>query len=386
MSALSYDQIVERGEERAGISVDADAAWRPALHLLVTSAHDEGGLTATGAAQLGDKLAELVADRLVAEEELARDPAIHARPLPVRFVVAGLARSGTTFLHRLLACDPDVEFLPTWQAFRPVPPRSGDDERRAAVLALVENLRATNPESFRIHPLDADAPEEEVFLLQLSFASMLFALTCPLPSYNEWLSTTDHRQAYEFAFDLIRLNEHSTGRPPGRPRVMKSPQFVLDLQVATELLPDAVFIQNHRDPVDLVGSYCSTYTSSRRRTCAGIDPIALGRERLDHLAAMAHRALPVRQAADAGSGTRFVDVRYARLVAEPLAVIEELYDVAGLQLTAPTTRAVEHWLAAHPQNAAGSHDYNLAEYGLSRRDVETALADYIERFDPGAKA
>jgi hypothetical protein len=165
---------------------------------------------------------------------------------------------------------------------------------------------------------------------------------------------------------------------------MKSPQFVLDLQVATELLPDAVFIQNHRDPVDLVGSYCSTYANSRRRTCVEVDPVALGRERLDHLAVMAQRALPVRQAADSGSGMRFVDVRYARLVAEPLAVIEELYDVAGLELTAMTKHAVEQWLAAHPQNAAGSHDYDLAEYGLSRPDVESALAEYIERFDPGA--
>jgi hypothetical protein len=167
---------------------------------------------------------------------------------------------------------------------------------------------------------------------------------------------------------------------------MKSPQFVLDLQVATELLPDAVFIQNHRDPVELVGSYCSTYASSRRRTCTEVDPSALGRERLDHLATMAQRALPVREAADAGAGTRYVDVRYARLVAEPLAVIEELYDVAGLELTATTKHAVEQWLAAHPQNAAGIHDYSLAEYGLSRRDVEAALADYIERFDPGAKS
>ncbi|HQW39271.1 MAG TPA: hypothetical protein PLO00_11145, partial [Usitatibacteraceae bacterium] len=37
--------------------------------------------------------------------------------------------------------------------------------------------------------------------------------------------------------------------------------------------------QTHRDPVDLVGSYCSTYEQSRRRGCRAVDPVALGRER-----------------------------------------------------------------------------------------------------------
>src|SRR5262249_5123657 len=162
-----------------------------------------------------------------------------------------------------------------------------------------------DPDALKVHPLDADAPEEEVFLLQHSFASMLFALSCPLPSYNEWLNTTDHTDAYEFAFDLVRLNEWQAGQLPGRPRVMKSPQFVLDLAVVARLLPDTVIAQNHRDPVDLVGSYCSTYEGARRRSCATVDRVALGRERLTHLQTMTQHALMVRADADArGAGAR----------------------------------------------------------------------------------
>ena len=292
VTALSVDRLIERGEQGAGTSADHGAAWARPLDLLATSANDDGGLTDAAAAAFEGKLIELVADRLVAEATFAKDPAIRRRPLPVRFVVAGLARSGTTFLHRLLSCDPDVEFLPTWQAFHPVPPIGVADSRRSDVLVFVEEFRKTNPDAFRIHPLDADAPEEEVFLLQLSFASMLLGLTCPLPAYNEWLSTAHHRQAYEFAFDLLRLNEHAAGTPEGRPRVVKSPQFVLDLEVMTELAPEAVFVQNHRDPVDLVGSYCSTYASTRRTNCRSVDLHVLGRERLAHLCAMSSRRPP----------------------------------------------------------------------------------------------
>ena len=383
---LAADLLAD-GARRAGRDVDPDAAWLEAFARLVRSADDEGGLGGAGAAAFRTKLVELVDERLRADALLAAHPEVGERALPVRFVVAGLARSGTTFLHRLLACDPDVEFLPTWQAFRPVPPAVGPDTRRADAVARIDAIRAADPDALKVHPLDADAPEEEVFLLQHSFASMLFALSCPLPSYNAWLNTADHTDAYRFAFDLLRLNEWSAGIAVGRPRVMKSPQFVLDLAVVDRLLPDAVIVQNHRDPVDLVGSYCSTYAGSRRRSCVRIDPVALGRERLGQLQTMAARSLEVRRAADArGTGARFVDVQYARLVADPLVVVEECYAAAGLEPGATTRAAMEAWLAANPQHGGGKHQYDLAEYGLDRATVEAALADSLDRFRPEVEA
>lgn len=387
MSPLAPDAILAEGARRAGADPAPAAPWAEALRRLVHSAATEGGLHAAGEAAFAEKVTALVAERLRAEALLAAHPDIAARPLPVRVAVAGLARSGTTFLHRLLACDPDVEFLPTWQAFAPVPPAAGPDPRRAATVARIDAIRAVDPDALRRHPLDADAPEEEVFLLQHSFASMLFAMACPLPSYMEWLNSTDHSDAYRFAFGLLRANEWHAGTPAGRPRVMKSPQLVLDLAAVTALLPDTIFVQNHRDPVDLVGSYCSTYAATRRASCASVDPIALGRERLDQLRAMAARSLAVRHAADgAGTGHRFVDVRYAHLVAEPLAVVDEVYAAVGIPVTSAARIAMERWLADHPQHASGTHDYDLAEYGLDRATVEAALADYEDRFAPGGDA
>jgi hypothetical protein len=364
--------------------VDDGAPWVDALRRLTRSAASEGGLHEAGANAFREKLDTLVDERVRADALLAAHPEVRDRPLPVRFAVAGLGRSGTTLLHRLLSCDPEVAYLPTWQAFHPVPPAEGPDRRRAATAARIDAIRAADPDALKVHPLDADAPEEEVFLLQHSFASMLFALPCPLPSYNEWLNSTYHTEAYEYAFDLVRLNEWHMGAAPGTPRVMKSPQFVLDLAVLARLLPESVIVQNHRDPVDLVGSYCSTYESARRRSCATVDRAALGRERVAQLQGMTQHALAVRADAEArGDGVRFVDVRYTDLVSEPLAVVEQLYDAAGLGLDRETRAAMTDWLVAHPQHQAGRHTYDLAEYGLDRATVETALSDYLDRFRPG---
>jgi hypothetical protein len=376
------EALLTAAEESSGGEADRSQPWVSDLRRLTASADADGGLTAAGTAAFSAKLSELIEERLRAEAIFGEHPDIRATPMRVRFAVAGMGRSGTTLLQRLLSCDPDVAFLPTWQAMHPVPPasRSEDDSRRATVERFIEELARNHPESLRIHPLEADAPEEEVFLLQHSFASMLFSLSCPLPDYNRWLAGTDHTDAYRFAFDLLRLNEWAGDEEVGRPRVMKSPQFLLDLEVVLRVAPDAVVAQTHRDPVDLVGSYCSTYASSRRRSVAFLDLAALGRERLAFLGAMADRAIAVR---DSSADERFVDVHYSALVGDPFCVVEELYEKAGVPLTAAVRSSMQRWLDAHPQHQAGRHDYDLADYDLDRATVESRFSSYLERFAVG---
>jgi hypothetical protein len=378
--AMDAEGILRAGEERAGRAADPKQPWIAALQVLVGSATQEGGLSAPGRAAFAGTLVELVDERLRAEGLLEAHAEIGERPLPVRFAVAGMGRSGTTLTHRLLSCDPDVAFTPTWQAMRPVPAGRtppADDPRRLAIRRFIDELAAVNPEALRIHPLDADAPEEEVFLLQHSFATMLFGLNCPLPTYDAWLAESDNLGAYEFAFDLVRLNEWAADAPSGRPRVMKSPQFLLDLNAVLRAAPDAVVALTHRDPGDLAGSYCSTYANSRRRSVAEFDPVQLGRERLEQLQLMANRAVDVSERAQPG---RIVDVYYADLVRDPMSVIEMLYAAAEVALSDAARRAMHAWLDAHPQHQGGRHDYDLADYGLDRAGVESALARYIERF------
>ena len=101
---------------------------------------------------------------------------IHAEPaLLVLFRMRSDAAPSTATPF-VKSCDPAVASLPTWQAFAPVPPSNGADHRRDETVARIDAIRVADPEALKVHPLDADAPEEEVFLLQHSFASMLFAL------------------------------------------------------------------------------------------------------------------------------------------------------------------------------------------------------------------
>ena len=44
----------------------------------------------------------------------------------------------------------------------------------------------------------------------------------------------------------------------------------------TALLPDAMIVQTHRDPVDLIGSYCSTYARVESAVAAYLSRVPAG--------------------------------------------------------------------------------------------------------------
>ena len=234
--------------------------------------------------------------------------------------------------------------------------------------AAVEMMREMG--ALAVHPMSTDEPEEEVFLLQHSFASLLAELNCPLPSYVEFLATRDQRGAYEFVFDLIRLNQWAAGAPFDRPRVAKSPQFLFDLETVLDVMPDAMIVWMHRDPIEVVGSYCSIYANGRQRFMDDVDLHEVGRERVAELERIARRGAAGR----AQQPDRFVDVDYTRLMREPLTVLAEVYDAAGLDLTGATVTTAHAWLDANPKGAGGRHTYDLSDYGLDPDDIRERFA------------
>ena len=81
---LDRDAILTEGAARAGggaVDADEGADWVHALGVLVDSANDEGGLSAAGAAMMGEKLADLTRERLQADALLRDHPELAGRPV-----------------------------------------------------------------------------------------------------------------------------------------------------------------------------------------------------------------------------------------------------------------------------------------------------------------
>src|SRR5262245_32940441 len=110
---------------------------RAAAEVLAESLRADAKLNLIGRFGARDDTARRAATHLRVRRALTETQEAAATRLPPVIFVIGWPRSGSTFLHRLLAEDPDTRTLPYWESFDPVPPRSGPDQRAAQVARLL---------------------------------------------------------------------------------------------------------------------------------------------------------------------------------------------------------------------------------------------------------
>jgi hypothetical protein len=145
------------------------------------------------------------------------------------------------------------------------------------------------------------------------------------------------------------------------------------------MFPDVCLIWTHRDPLEMMGSYCSMM-AMLMAVRASFDPKQLGPTVLEYLARSLERGLAARDRLEA---RRVLDVDYRGFVADPLGTVRGIYRHFDLALGPSEEASLAAWAHAHPQGKHGAHRYSLEEYGLSAEAVRERLAPYLERFDVG---
>jgi hypothetical protein len=292
--------------------------------------------------------------------------------------LTGLPRTGTSALFNLLAIDPASRPLLTWEGMHPDPvdglAPGEEDPRLVAMRERYEKAREAAALDFdAIHFVRADGPEECVLLQAHAFCDAQNGIEPLMEPYGEWFQRQDLRGMYAYYRDLLKLLDWQR---PGERWLLKSPAHLWALDVLVEMFPDVCIIQTHRNPLEIIPSYCSMMVSLMG-ICEHVDPLALGPTVLEFLARSLERGLAARDHSDP---RRFVDVDYHRFVEDPLAAVETIYDAFGLPLTPPVRTAMEAHVAANPQRKHGAHRYSLEQFGLTAADVRERLAAYIERF------
>jgi hypothetical protein len=370
--------LLEAARQATSLSDFGDDSFREPLDVLCRSIEDEARLSAVGRLITRTRLVSTLANRLRAEEIFRRHPEISEQPVRAPIVIAGLQRTGTTLLHRLLAADERIRALASWESVCPAPlPRRvwqrRDPRIRRAELAE-RALRYLAPDFFAVHPVEATAPEEDVILLDYAFRSTVPEAMLRVPTYAAWLEQQDQTPAYRYMKRLLQLL--SWQRPAER-WVLKSPHHLEWLDTLLAVFPDAKIVQTHRDPLSSIPSTCSMIAHSRGVFSDEVDPHEVGRQWSRKIYRLVERAMTSRERARADS---FVDVSYYDLVADPAAAIEGIY--ARVEL--PPDPSLQARVAAagqrSPRHAHGRHVYRLEDFGLTAAEIEGQLAAYRARF------
>jgi len=355
-----------------------DDSWRPALRRLLTSLNEEARLHPWGRFITKQRLLGLLQNRLRAEAIFRKHPDILEQELRPPIVVTGLQRTGTTFLHRLLAADPAAYSLLSWEALNPAPlDRRNERRRRISVARTSERvLRYMAPEFFAIHPVEHSAPEEEVLLLDMAFLSTVPEATMLLPEYSAWLERQDQEPAYRTMKKLLLLLQWQKGA--GQTHwVLKSPHHMEWLDVLTRVCPGARIVHTHRDPLRNLASFLSMAYHAMHIFSADVTPEEVGAFWTRKVTRMVKRAMAFRQAGGAGQIT---DVVYYDLVQEPMRAVERIYGDASISISDGARRSMLEQREGSRQHKYGVHHYKLEDFGVDRSRADAGFAQYRAYF------
>ena len=378
---LDEDSLIAAARRQSGLRDFGDDSFLEPMRILLDALEREADINPLGRALTRQSLVRLLRNRLLAADLLRRHPEILDRPMPPPVVVVGLARSGTTRLHRLLAADRRFLHLKSWESIHPVPwPDSygaAVDPRKRNIEQALKAVLYMSPQIAAVHPLGANEVEEEVGLLQHHFSSQIFEVITPVPSFAEWLMTHDQTPAYEYMVKLMKIISWFRDDPPDRPWVLKTPQHMQDLDALMAVFPDARLVFAHRDPVNTVGSICSMAWNSAVRDCNRLDPAAVAADWYRKVERMLRKTIDLRQRIPAAQQ---LDVLYADIGSDWRAAVAGIYDWLGMELTGEALAGMEGWVAANAQHKHGRHRYALEDFGLDPAEVDQRLMFYRERY------
>lgn len=382
---LDFDSIVKEARERAGdLSDFGDPTWEEAARRLLASLEDEAQLHEVGRATMRERVVQMLENRLRAEEHFRRHPEIADETITEPFAIVGLARTGTTMLHRTIASDPRVFALIWWESRAPAPlleAFEGRDPRvrkaEAEIAAMIEAV----PELMASHPFDAHSPDEEIMLMEHSFYSTNTEAFVSVPSYSQWLDEQDQTPGYAYLKRLLQLlqwNKKRAGQQAER-WVLKTPHHLGFMESLFATFPDTRIIQTHRDPVETIPSFASLCHNVRLTNSDHVDPLVSAIDWGGRMQRALAGCMDFRETRD----DRFIDVWYEDLLSEPLLQVQRIYEFVGLEFTKQAEEAMKRWQIENQRDNRPSHDYDLADFGLTVEGIQRDFALYRERFVEG---
>jgi hypothetical protein len=324
---------------------------------------------------------KLLADRLLIQETLKKDPDIAREEIKAPILIFGNPRSGTTLLQRLLAQDPRFRVMLAWESYfgtsPPQPSSYQDNPQIRQTEGLLGLVAKSSPAIFVAHPMAPKLPEECWFLLERQFIRPLYSFFLEIPDYWDWLLD---RSWDDLARDLLyyRLQLQILQRPFGETRwVLKSPVHAHFLIPFSRVFPDMRFVECHRDPVRALPSLCSLGAARKAGYYSFIDFKALGQKAFGTWDVGLTRIMNAR--AELGE-ERFSDVSFSRLMEDPIHAVEELYGSLGLELSSEAREKMAQFLETQREGTHTKHRYTLEEFGLEEAAVLDRTAQYREEF------
>ena len=376
---LSVDAVLGKAVGETGLDDFGPDDFRERLDLWLREVDEDPDRTNLGRLMLFNDCVRYAGNRLRIHALLQEHPEIHDIEIRAPIIVVGLPRSGTTHLVNLIAADPRLRSMPLWEGQAPVAEenatRDENDPRFARCQNAWEQMQTMSPLTAAMHPMNPDHVHEELELMLPDFSSYNQEWVGRVPKWVEYYHAHDQRPHYEYMKTGLKILQWYQPRDRW---VLKCPQHLEQLGPLVECFPDATFAVTHRDPVAVIQSAATITCYGARMSYKTTPPewyLAYWSKRIEELlsASVRDRAcLPA---------DRTIDVLFHEFMQDDFAMVERIYDLAGLPMTAEVRRSVETHLAGHQRGKHGQVVYDLrADFGAEPERVREAFDFYLDRF------
>ncbi len=377
-SLFDVEPLLREARESTGLDDFGPSGWREGLERLLDAAQREARLNAAGRAILRMQIVERLVNRLEVQDWVARHPEVREQRIEAPLILATLPRTGQTAAGWILDRDPRNRSLLRWFAKRPVPPPGpGRNEADPRIAQEAARVRAIPRPVLDMHLSDAEEPDECHWLISNDFRIPHEIYSSRVPSYYRWVrDEADMRSSYAYYHLQLQLLQ---SRTPGRRWVLKNSPHLLYLEELHAILPDAIFVQFHRDPLKVLASNCRLALLLRRLQSDEVDPREVGASMLGLLGDYLDRLLLFRAR---GLSRPWIDLRFRDFVADPLKAMRSVYEAAGIQAEDAVWRSMARWVEQNPRrDLTRPRKPDLEPYGIDPEEARARFATYIEAFE-----
>lgn len=375
---LTKEFLFDAAYKKTGLSDFGDCRFQAGLTKLLESINKEAKLHSTGKNLIQQLILRLLVNRLNMQDDFKRHPEILETPIEQPLFIVGLPRTGSTYLHNLLAQDLSNRWLHLWEAFTPSP--SPDpltvvtDPRIKKTQESFAAYEKFSPESSAMHKYDACSPEECLWLLQHDFTCISFNFLAELPSYAQWIKTQDMVPVYQYYRQQLQLLSWKwrTNR-----WVLKNPFHTADLSALKTVFPDARFIHLHRDPLEVTASYSRLIEKLRPAYSNKSTRQTIGKEVQDMLSYQIKQGM---EALENIPQSQICNIQFDQLVNDPKATVKQIYEYFGYEFTQEMKHNLNQYIDENPRYKHGKYSYSLQQFGLEPSRVKDIFKKYFAKY------
>jgi hypothetical protein len=356
--------------------------WRLGLQHLTDGLINEARLSALGVEIAWLDIMRACKNRLDVIAWRKQHPEIAGKPITSPIFIVGQPRSGTTILYDLLAQDPDLRAPLTWEVDAPCPvpqPETyHDDPRIAQAQANIELSEQIIPGFLAFHPMGALVGQECVRITASEFTSMIFPVQYRLPSYSRWLLYEADRASWAGAYRFHRVFLQHLQSGVGGQWLLKSPAHLWQLDALLTEYPDALIVQTHRDPLNVISSIAALTHHLRRMASDESNIAECAAQSYEEIVVGLERGMALRGSGAVPAG-RVIDVLFTDFMNDPWSTIGGIYQRLGRELRPEAEQRMRDFLAAHPGDG-GRGRYTWSDTGLDADEVRERVRAYQDRY------